>query len=217
MGCCNTKNDALDTRDVTLEPKDGGVADPKPSAASADSAKAQDGNASPPVGEPPAAADTVTVTDSTDVRTPERVPGTGLATAAEESTALQVERPAATETDASAGDWVQAMVRRIFDESRAEAAKIDEERGRRSRDVSTPAAPSAEGAQALAGAAVEEQKEDEAPPASAPLPPAEFIWQECDSCLVSADAHGTPIDRAALPARGTSGLRAHVELQPALL
>ena len=66
MGCCNTKNDALDTRDVTLEPKDGGgVTDPKTSAASADSAKAQDGNASQPAGEPPAAAETVTAMDST--------------------------------------------------------------------------------------------------------------------------------------------------------
>ena len=45
VGCCNAKRDALDTRDVALERRDGGVTDPKTSAdaASADSAKAQDG------------------------------------------------------------------------------------------------------------------------------------------------------------------------------
>ena len=42
VGCCNAKRDALDTRDVALERRDGGVTDPKTSAASADSAKAQD-------------------------------------------------------------------------------------------------------------------------------------------------------------------------------
>ena len=43
VGCCNAKRDALDTRDVALERRDGGVTDPKTSAASADCAKAQDG------------------------------------------------------------------------------------------------------------------------------------------------------------------------------
>ena len=54
-------------------------------------------------------------------------------------------------------------------------------------------------------------------PMSVPLPPAEFIWRECDSCLVGIDAHGNVIDRTTLPARGTTGLRAHIELQPPLL
>ena len=58
----------------------------------------------------------------------------------------------------------------------------------------------------------------QAPPlSSAPLPPAEFVWRECDSCLVSADLRGHPIDRTAFPARGASGLRVHIELQPQLL
>ena len=60
MGCCNTKNDALDGKDVTLELNDGGDVDPKPLAASTDSAAAKHGNAAQAAGEPPAAAEPVT-------------------------------------------------------------------------------------------------------------------------------------------------------------
>ena len=52
---------------------------------------------------------------------------------------------------------------------------------------------------------------------SVPLPPVEFVWRECDSCLVGVDLHGHPIERSALPALGSSGLRVHIELQPQLL
>jgi hypothetical protein len=56
-----------------------------------------------------------------------------------------------------------------------------------------------------------------APLNSAPLPPAEFAWRECDTCLVGVDAHGNAIDVSGLPPRERSGLRVHVELETVLL
>ena len=35
-------------------------------------------------------------------------------------------------------------------------------------------------------------------------PPADFVWRECEACLVGRDAYGTTIDRTQLPALGSS-------------
>jgi len=48
-------------------------------------------------------------------------------------------------------------------------------------------------------------------------PPAEFLWQPCNICLIGADGHGRPVDRASLPTSEGSNLRVHVEMSSPLL
>ena len=67
---------------------------------------------------------------------------------------------------------------------------------------------------------------DSAPPAafggpiqmpSAPLPPAEFLWSPIDSCIVTTDANGLPVDCSLLPSYRRLPFQVHIAVHPALL